>query len=102
MSRCSICDKPSMVMDEHYKKKVPFKPAPDAKSFVCGLCVAHGRAFPRKGVEDPNFCLKTWRKDRKLTQVALAVKLGIDRSMVSKVESGEKVMPGKWIRMLSG
>ena len=102
MSRCRICDKPSMVMKGDYSGKVQFKPAPDAKSFVCGLCVARGDAFVRKPPEDPKFCLKTWRKDRKLTQAALAVKLGIDRSMISKVESGEKVMPNKWMRMLSG
>lgn len=33
---------PSIVMSGDYKRKVSFKPAPDAKSFVCGLCVAHG------------------------------------------------------------
>ena len=102
MSRCRVCNEPSMVMDGHNKKKVPFQPASDAKSFVCGLCVAYGHAFVRKPPEDPKFCLKTWRKDRKLTQAALAMKLGIDRSMVSKVESGEKVMPSKWMRMISG
>jgi len=102
MSFCRLCNKPSMVMDGHYKRKVPFKPAPDAKSFVCGLCVARGDAFARKTPEDPKFCLKTWRKDRKLTQAALAMKLGIDRSMISKVESGEKIMPREWIKMLSG
>jgi DNA-binding XRE family transcriptional regulator len=90
-----------MVMDGHYKRKVQFKPAPDAKSFVCGLCVARRDAFARKTPEDPQFCLKTYRKDMKLTQAALAMKLGIDRSMISKVESGEKLMPREWIGMLS-
>jgi hypothetical protein len=90
-----------MVMDGHYKKKVQFKPVPGAKSFVCGLCVARGDAFVRKAPDDPKFCLKSWRNDRKLTQAALAMKLGIDRSMISKVESGEKLMPREWIGMLS-
>ena len=101
MSRCRVCDKPSMVMDGDYRGKVPFKPHPKARSFVCGLCVANRRAFARKSPEDPEFCLKTWRREKKLTQAALARKLGIDRSMISKVESGEKVMPSGWIKILA-
>jgi DNA-binding XRE family transcriptional regulator len=83
-------------------KKVPFQPALDARSFICGLCVVYGYLKPEiKQPDDKHFDLKEWRKGKGLTQVALALKLGIGRSMISKVESGEKVMPSRWAKMLS-
>ncbi len=102
MSFCRICEKPSLVMDGYCKGKVPFQPAPDAKSFICGPCVAYGHLKPEvKQPDEKHFDLKEWRKGKGLTQTALALKLGIDRSMISKVESGEKVMPSRWAKTLS-
>jgi DNA-binding XRE family transcriptional regulator len=44
--------------------------------------------------------LKTWRKDRGLTQAKVAEILGVDQSIVSRVERGEKVMPSRWVSCL--
>jgi DNA-binding XRE family transcriptional regulator len=104
---CAVCGKASMVMgykDGRYTK-VPYQPPSDVKRFICGLCVARGRLseFERrkptakKKVVD----LKRWRKDRKLTQVQAAEMLGVDQSMVSKVEREEKAVPARWQALMS-
>lgn len=97
MDYCRVCGQPSMVMNAYYTKKVPFEMGPGATSFICGLCVAYGALKPRvKEPEDKHFDLKLWRKANKLTQEQLAESLMISRVQVSKVESGERILPARW------
>ena len=106
MSRCRICKKPSMVMgyeEVHTErgkkwiyKKVPFKPAPDAKSFVCGLCVAYGRWPEVAAPNQEGFDLRRWRKSNNLTQEQVAKMLRLKREAISMVETGKRQMPKSW------
>jgi DNA-binding XRE family transcriptional regulator len=91
-----------MVMSGSMSKKVPFRKSSDAIEFICGLCIARGRLRPRvRKPDQADFDLREWRKARKLTQLKLAEALGVDRSMVAKVEIGEKVLPGRWQSIIS-
>lgn len=100
---CKVCGKPSMVMNADYTKKVPFRKAKNAKSFTCGICVAYGALRRKVVVEDINdtsFCLTTWRKNMGLTQTDLAEVLMVSRVQVSKVESGNRIIPERWVNIL--
>jgi hypothetical protein len=100
MDLCRICGNPSYVLNAKMEK-VPFRKNPDAKSFICGSCVADGYLKPKvKEPGDKQFDLKEWRKGKNLTQNALADKLLVSRVQISKVESGERVMPERWGRIL--
>lgn len=44
--------------------------------------------------------LKKIRKERNLTQAALAEKLGVQQSFVSQAENGHDSIPGDWITKL--
>jgi DNA-binding XRE family transcriptional regulator len=102
MDLCKVCGKPSMVMSGDYGKKVPFKKAKDAESFTCGICIAYGRVnLKPKQPDQKHFDLKEWRKSKGLTQAALAETLQVDRSMIAKVETGEKMIPGSWEALLA-
>jgi len=45
--------------------------------------------------------LKKLRKDRKLTQVALQMKTGIEQALLSKFENGERVPPTETLVILA-
>ena len=45
--------------------------------------------------------LSVWRKYRKLTQAALADKVGTNANMISYLESGERGLTAKWLRRLA-
>ena len=45
--------------------------------------------------------LKKLRKEKHLTQVALQLKTGLDQSLISKFESGERVPPTETLMMLA-
>lgn len=45
--------------------------------------------------------LKILRKQRKLTQVALQMKTGIEQSLLSKYETGERVPPTETLLQLA-
>lgn len=109
MNLCKICGNPSMVMDyrvvngKQVYGKVPFKKNPDAKSFICGICVANGRLKPEvKQPEEEHFDLKKWRQTQGLSQNSLAKLLKVSQPMVAMVENGEKAMPAEWGKSLSG
>ena len=98
---CRICGNPSMVMNAGKDKEGPFRKVPfgknrDARSFICGLCVADGALRLVEDPEESHFDLRVWRKAKRLTQVDLAKVLEVDRSMVAKVEIGEKSVPVSW------
>ena len=63
--------------------------------------MADGYLKPKvKEPGDKQFDLKEWRKGKDLTQNDLADKLLVSRVQISKVESGELVMPERWGRIL--
>lgn len=99
LPKCNVCGCPSFVCGPK-GKKIPFRPAPDARSFTCGICIANGRHTPRyqRYLEelDVEKNLKAWRKVVGLTQTQLAKQLGVSKAMVCMVEKGEKAMPDKW------
>ncbi len=45
--------------------------------------------------------LKKLRKERKLTQIALQMKTGIEQSLLSKFENGERVPPTETLLLLA-
>ena len=45
--------------------------------------------------------LKQLRKERKLTQVALQMRTGIEQSLLSKYENGERIPPTETLIMLA-
>lgn len=48
----------------------------------------------------PNY-LQAWREFRKLTQEALAEKVGTTGSVISMLEAGERALGPKWLRKLA-
>jgi len=101
MDICRICGNPSYVLNAKMEK-VPFRKNRDAKNFICGSCVADGYLKPKvKEPGDKHFDLREWRKTKGLTQLKLAEVLEVDRSMVAKVEIGEKVIPRHWEPLLA-
>ena len=118
---CRICDQPSMptrfMADPKQKKgkltvlkwrKEPYIPTKGTTSFVCGLCVAHGRLREEREHQEvaeldyvDQSDLKTLRKVKKLTQAKLAEYLGVSQPMVNMVEKGEKIMPKPWMPLLA-
>jgi hypothetical protein len=82
--------------------KIPFRKNRDARSFICGSCVARGALKPKvTQPEEEHFDLRAWRQSRGLTQFALAETLRVDRSIISKVETGEKLIPRNWEPILA-
>ncbi len=45
--------------------------------------------------------LKTLRKDRGLTQISLQMKTGIEQSLLSKYETGERIPPTETLILLA-
>lgn len=45
--------------------------------------------------------LKTLRKDRGLTQISLQMKTGIEQSLLSKYETGERIPPTETLMLLA-
>ncbi len=45
--------------------------------------------------------LKKLRKEKHLTQIALQLETGIDQSLISKFESGERVPPTETLMLLA-
>lgn len=45
--------------------------------------------------------LASWREYRKLTQAALAERVGTNANMISYLESGERGLSAKWLRRLA-
>jgi transcriptional regulator with XRE-family HTH domain len=64
--------------------------------------VARGALKPKvTQPEEEHFDLRAWRQSRGLTQFALAETLRVDRSIISKVETGEKLIPRNWEPILA-
>ncbi len=45
--------------------------------------------------------LKTLRKDRGLTQISLQMKTGVEQSLLSKYETGERIPPTETLLLLA-
>lgn len=65
----------------HLRRKAKVAPAANAKvAYVCDIwCMAQQRHY-----------IKEWRKFRSLTQEQLAERIGIDKSYLSKIETGKR------------
>jgi transcriptional regulator with XRE-family HTH domain len=77
-----------------------------ATPFFHNLCVPHlvtecdiGRMVSDKN-GGPNY-LRAWREFRKMTQEALAEKVGTNANMIGYLESGERGLSAKWLRRLA-
>lgn len=113
-AECKHCGEPiwTWQMVEKEIVQVPYVLEHGAISVTCGKCVANGvlraesfEARRKQLVEllkEPINNLKHFRKKMGVNQEELASILGVDRSMISKVEKGLKPMPESWKEKIKG
>lgn len=111
---CQHCGEPVIVWAQvgGTFQKVPYRLGPKAKAVTCGVCVSNGVLGKQKldqiwgelitDLKMLSTKLKSVRRRLKLTQEDIGKILGVDRSMVAKVERGQKVMPESWNDLLRG
>ena len=57
--------------------------------------------MPKKPSKEPANHLRAWREKRRLSQEALAQKIGTAGNVISLLESGERALSDKWLRRLA-